>query len=86
MPLPLASRNAKAATNRNSESVAAPPTDIARSNSGARAVSRQVRRRIDQLARLRGYDDDAHLILAALVGSILLARAVDDPDLSDGIL
>ena len=33
-----------------------------------------------------GDDDDAHLILAALVGSILPARAVDDPGLSDGIL
>jgi hypothetical protein len=44
-----------------------------------------VRRHIDQLARLTGYDD-AHLILAALVGSILLACAVDDPGLSDGIL
>jgi hypothetical protein len=31
-------------------------------------------------------DDDAHLMLAAPIGSILLARAVDDPRLSDGIL
>ena len=33
-----------------------------------------------------GDPDDPHLILAALVGAIALARAVDDPGLSDEIL
>jgi hypothetical protein len=30
--------------------------------------------------------DDAHLILAALVGALVLARAVDDRGLSEAIL
>jgi hypothetical protein len=33
-----------------------------------------------------GDPDDPHLILAALVGAIALASAVDDPGLSDEIL
>jgi len=48
----------------------------------------QVERYIDLLAELTpaGDRDDAHLILAALVGGLLLARAVDDRALSDEIL
>jgi hypothetical protein len=47
-----------------------------------------VRRYIDLLDELTlGQDSDqAHLILAALVGAVLLARAVDDRRLSDEIL
>jgi TetR/AcrR family transcriptional repressor of nem operon len=47
-----------------------------------------VRRYIDLLVELTpGRDpDEAHLILAALVGALLLARAVDDRGLSDDIL
>jgi TetR/AcrR family transcriptional repressor of nem operon len=33
-----------------------------------------------------GDPDDAYLILATLVGALVLARAVDDPDLSDDLL
>jgi TetR/AcrR family transcriptional regulator, transcriptional repressor for nem operon len=69
--------------------VAALPTDIARTNARARAAySRQVRSYIELLARLTpGRDPDpAHLILAALVGALVLARAVDDRGLSDEIL
>jgi TetR/AcrR family transcriptional repressor of nem operon len=69
--------------------VAALPTDIARTNARARAAySRQVRRYIDLLAELTpGCDpDEGHLILAALVGALVLARAVDDRGLSDEIL
>jgi TetR/AcrR family transcriptional repressor of nem operon len=69
--------------------VAALPTDIAQANPRARsAYTRQVRRYIDLLDELTlGQDsDEAHLILAALVGAVLLARAVDDRRLSDEIL
>ena len=69
--------------------VAALPTDIARADPRARsAYSRQVRRYLDLLAELgAGRDpDEAHLILAALVGGLVLARAVDDRGLSDEIL
>ena len=43
---------------------------------------------LDLLAELTPARDrnERHLILAALVGALLLARAVDDPDLSDEIL
>lgn len=69
--------------------VAALATDIARSNPCARnAYSRQVRRYTELLASLTpGRDaDEAYLILAALVGALVLARAVDDPSLSDAML
>jgi TetR/AcrR family transcriptional repressor of nem operon len=69
--------------------VAALPTDIARSSQRARtAYTAQVRRYLDVFAGLTSADDpdDPHLILAALVGAIALARAVDDPGLSDEIL
>ena len=69
--------------------VAAVATDIARSNRRARiAYSRQVRRYTELLAGLiPGRDaDEAHLVLAALVGALVLARAVDDRGLSDAML
>jgi TetR/AcrR family transcriptional repressor of nem operon len=69
--------------------VAALPTDIVRSNPRAReAYSAQVRRYIDLLAGLTsdGDRDEAQLVLAALIGGLLLARAVDDRALSDEIL
>jgi TetR/AcrR family transcriptional regulator, transcriptional repressor for nem operon len=69
--------------------VAAVATDIARSNGRARdAYSRQVRRYAELLTGLLpGRDaDEAHLLLAALVGALVLARAVDDRGLSDAML
>jgi len=69
--------------------VAALPSDIARSNPRARtAYSRQVRSYLDLLAELTPArdPDEGHLILAALVGALVLARAVDDRGLSDEIL
>jgi TetR/AcrR family transcriptional repressor of nem operon len=69
--------------------VAALPTDIARTEPRARAAySHQVRTYIDLLTKLTpaGDADEAHLILAALVGALVLARAVDDRALSDEIL
>ena len=69
--------------------VAALPADIARSSQRARAAyTAQVRRYLDLLAGLTpaGEPDDPPFILATLVGAIALARAVDDPGLSDEIL
>ena len=69
--------------------VAALPTDIARCGPRARAAySRQVRSYIDLLTELAPDRDrgKGQMILAALVGALVLARAVDDRDLSDGIL
>ncbi len=69
--------------------VAALPTDIARTDPRARAAySRQVRRYIELLTELTPARDrdEAQLILAALVGALVLARAVDDRALSDEIL
>ena len=69
--------------------VAALPTDIARSSQRAReAYTAQVRRYLDLYVELTPGDDpdDPPLILAALVGAIALARAVNDPALSDEIL
>jgi TetR/AcrR family transcriptional regulator, transcriptional repressor for nem operon len=52
------------------------------------AYAAQVRRYLDLFAGLMpaGDPDDPYLILATLVGAIALARAVDDPELSDEIL
>jgi TetR/AcrR family transcriptional regulator, transcriptional repressor for nem operon len=69
--------------------VAALPTDIARTNARVRtAYARQVRSYVELLAELTpGRDsDEAHLILAALVGALVLARAVGDRGISDQIL
>jgi TetR/AcrR family transcriptional repressor of nem operon len=69
--------------------VAALPTDIAGADPRARAAySRQVRSYIEVLTDVApGRNlDQAHLLLAALVGALLLARAVDDHGLSDEIL
>jgi TetR/AcrR family transcriptional repressor of nem operon len=69
--------------------VAALPTDIAHANARVRtAYARQVRNYIELLTELipGGDSDQAHLILAALVGALVLARAVDDRGMSDEIL
>ncbi len=73
--------------------VAALPADVSRSSSAARAAySRQVRRYIDRLVSLirrPGADakrDEAVMMLSALVGALSMARAVEDPGLSDEIL
>ena len=69
--------------------VAALPADIARNSQRARAAyTEQVRRYLDLFADLTpgGDPDDPYLILATLVGAIALARAVDEPRLSDEIL
>jgi TetR/AcrR family transcriptional regulator, transcriptional repressor for nem operon len=69
--------------------VAALPTDIARTDRRARAAyARQVRSYLNALTELAPArdPDECHLILAALVGALLLARAVDDRGLSDEIL
>jgi TetR/AcrR family transcriptional repressor of nem operon len=69
--------------------VAALPADIAHANSRARtAYSRQVRSYVDLLAELTPASDhdEAQFVLATLVGALVLARAVDDRDLSDEIL
>lgn len=69
--------------------VAALPSDIARAAPRARAAySRQVRAYVDLLAELTPArdTDESHLVVAALVGALALARAVDDRGLSDEIL
>jgi TetR/AcrR family transcriptional repressor of nem operon len=69
--------------------VAALPTDIARTDARVRAAySQQVRSYLDLLTELAPARDrdEAHLILAALVGALVLARAVDDRALSNEIL
>lgn len=69
--------------------VAALPTDVARCGPRAGAAySRQVRAYLELLTDLTPDrdPDQAHLILASLVGALLLARAVDDRGLSDEIL
>jgi TetR/AcrR family transcriptional repressor of nem operon len=69
--------------------VAALPADIARANPHARAAySRQVRSYVALLAEVTAArnPDEVRLILAALVGALVLARAVDDRGLSDEIL
>jgi TetR/AcrR family transcriptional repressor of nem operon len=73
--------------------VAALPADVSRSGSRARqAYSRQVRRYIDRLVGLirpaepDAKRDEAILTLSALVGAVAMARAIDDPELSDEIL
>ena len=69
--------------------VAALPTDIGRADPRARAAySHQVRNYLEALTELTPQrdPDQAHLLLASLVGGLLLARAVDDGELSDEIL
>ena len=73
--------------------VGALPADISRCGTRAReAYGRQVRRYIDLLGGLfKGAEpederDEAFLLLAALVGALAMARAVDEPELSDEIL
>lgn len=73
--------------------VAALPADIARSGPRARdAYGKQVRRYVDLLTDLipepqpEARRDEALLTLAALVGALSMARAVNDRDLSNEIL
>src|SRR5271169_331472 len=73
--------------------VAALPADVSRSSSAAReAYGRQVRRYIDRLVSLircpeaDAKRDEAVMMLSALVGALSMARAVEDPELSDEIL
>lgn len=73
--------------------VAALPADISRSGARTReAYGQQVRRYIDLLEDLipsgdpDAKQDEAFLILAALVGAVSMARAVNDAELSDEIL
>lgn len=69
--------------------VAALPGDIARADPRCReAYARQVRSYIAVLTELipAGDADNAQLILAALIGGLVLARAVGDRALSDEIL
>jgi TetR/AcrR family transcriptional repressor of nem operon len=69
--------------------VAALPTDVARSSARARnAYTRQVESYLALLDSLApsAQSDEAPMVLAALVGAVALARAVDDATLSDRIL
>jgi TetR/AcrR family transcriptional repressor of nem operon len=73
--------------------VAALPADVSRCGARARrAYAGQVQRYIDLLVELipeadpQANRDEALLVLAALVGALSMARAVDDGDLSDEIL
>jgi TetR/AcrR family transcriptional regulator, transcriptional repressor for nem operon len=73
--------------------VAALPADVSRSGSRARgAYARQVRRYIERLVGLirrpeaDAKRDEAVMMLSALVGALSMARAVEDPELSDEIL
>ena len=69
--------------------VAALPTDVARNSARARnAYTRQVESYLTLLDELAPspQPDNAPMILAALVGAVALARAVDDDTLSDRIL
>ena len=73
--------------------VAGVAADVARDGGSARAVyARQVTECLAVLADLMDNPDrqvqerEAVLTLSVLVGAISIARAVDDPDLSDQIL
>lgn len=73
--------------------VAALAADVSRSSPRAReAYSRQVRGSIELLRDLlpdegpEATREHAHLVLAALVGALSMARAVNDAELSDEIL
>jgi len=74
--------------------VGALPADVARCSTSARATyARHVRRYIKMLAGLtspaksqRTREDEALLILSALVGALSMARAVEETELSDEIL
>jgi TetR/AcrR family transcriptional regulator, transcriptional repressor for nem operon len=71
--------------------IAALATDVARGTEDARtAYTHHVRGYLDRLSAALegsdGADDDPYLTLAAMVGSVVLARAVNDPTLSDDLL
>jgi TetR/AcrR family transcriptional repressor of nem operon len=66
-------------------------TDVPRCEEGIReSYTAQVRRYLSHLESLIGSDPDAHrratVALSALVGAVLIARAIDDEGLSDEIL
>ncbi|MFO1081138.1 MAG: helix-turn-helix domain-containing protein [Reyranellaceae bacterium] len=58
----------------------------ARFTAGVQGMAKQVGRRLDPELRRTQRDERALATVASLVGAIVLARAVDDPDLSDAIL
>jgi TetR/AcrR family transcriptional regulator, transcriptional repressor for nem operon len=61
--------------------------DVARSDPRVRAAyTEQVKRYLAQLEQLLGNEAEAAVALSTLVGAVLVARAVDDPDLSEEIL
>ena len=61
--------------------------DVARSDPRVRAAyTQQVKRYLAQLEELLADDAQAAAALSALVGAVLVARAVDDPELSEKIL
>lgn len=71
--------------------IAALANDAAHGSEDARtAYTRHVRGYIDRLSAVLpgsdGADDDPYLTLAAMVGALVLARAVNDPTLSDELL
>ena len=73
--------------------ISALAADVARSDSGCRAVfTEQLRAslsRISVLADAAGADDSAQAAMfriSALVGALVLARAVDDPQMSEALM
>src|SRR5690242_8791238 len=76
----------------NGCAVAALACDMSRRDEGPKApYTQQVRRYLRRLGsampdRIRETDDAAYLTLAALVGALMLARAVDDDNLADELL
>jgi TetR/AcrR family transcriptional repressor of nem operon len=67
--------------------VTALPSDVARSSDRARAAyAKQVERYIELLISLGCEDDQARMVLAALVGAIAMARAIPDPEESAALL
>ena len=53
---------------------------------GVRGMLRQLSGRLDAGLKPRQRDDEALAVVASLVGALVLARAVNDPALSDSIL
>jgi len=54
--------------------------------SGVRGMIKQLTSRMDPGLKPRQRDEQALAALASLIGAVVLARAVSDPDLSDAIL
>jgi len=67
--------------------VTALPSDVARSSDRARAAyAKQVERYLELLTSLGCEDDQARVVLAALVGAIAMARAIPDANESSALL